>query len=138
VSQLFVTKVTAQVFRAESQDFVGGECGCWGVYFTLGALNLTENRPILNFAAFTIVAACVPVTKIAIMFWEYRLHFPLDKSFEPVALVFALVAAGFVACRGAHSLNTKLLRIMLVLFWSALAYVVVAFVPGCIWAPACL
>jgi hypothetical protein len=38
-----LNKVTAQVFRAQSQDFVGGGRGSWGAYFTLGSRTMISN-----------------------------------------------------------------------------------------------
>lgn len=82
--------------------------------------------------------AFVPLTKVVLMYWEYRLHLPLAPWFETTALIVALAIACVIACRGAPSSQAKLLLSTVAIAWAAFACVAVSFVPGCVWAPACL
>lgn len=88
--------------------------------------------------ALAFVAGCVPVSKIALMYWEYRLLGTIPEFIEPIALFLALGAAVLTASYFSDSLVRKLLWVVAVSAWSCLAYLIVSFVPGCMWAPACL
>jgi len=91
-----------------------------------------------DFLVLVLAIACVPVAKIALMYWEYRLRWPLAPLIESLALLLALGAAAWAASYFPGSWVKKLCRIAAVGVWSCLAYLIVAFVPGCMWAPACL
>src|SRR5450830_1253006 len=88
--------------------------------------------------ALALAIACVPVTKIALMYWEYSLRWPLPALAEPIALFLALALAVFAASYFPGSWLKKLGRIAALGVWSCLAYFMIVFVPGCMWAPACL
>jgi hypothetical protein len=103
----------------------------------IGAMNLRE-APRKDIAALAFAAASIPVTKMALMFWEYRLHLPLLPFIEPAALLLALGVAIVTASYFPRSWVTRLFRVAAIVVWSGLAYFIVAFVPGCMWAPACL
>ena len=103
-----------------------------------GKIDSAEIPSKLNLAAISIAAACVPLTKATFMFAQYRLHFAPDASYELAALVVATIAACVLACRGAVSPQSILLRAAAAILWSGVAYVVIAFMPGCLWTPACL
>lgn len=96
-------------------------------------LHRYSSVPALAFAA-----GCVPVTKIALMYWKYRLLGTFPEFIEPIALFLALGAAVLTASYFSDSWVKKLLWFVAVSVWSCLAYLIVSFVPGCIWAPACL
>ncbi|MES2299151.1 MAG: hypothetical protein V4582_19050 [Pseudomonadota bacterium] len=89
-------------------------------------------------AALLAAATCVPLTKVALMFLEYRLHVPMFPLLEGLALILALIAACLIASHSARSLQGKLLRGAAAVSWSVVAYFVVVFMPGCAWAPACV
>jgi hypothetical protein len=89
--------------------------------------------PALAFAA-----GCVPVSKIALMYWKYRLPWPFPEFIEPISLFLALGAAVLTVSYFSYSLVKKLLWVVAVSVWSCLAHLIVSFVPGCTWAPACL
>ena len=72
------------------------------------------------------------------MYWKYRLLGTFPEFIEPIALFLALGAAVLTASYFSDSLVKKLLWIVAASIWSCLAYLIVAFVPGCMWAPACL
>lgn len=99
----------------------------------LKVLHRYSSVPALAFAA-----GCVPVSKIALMYWKYQLLEPLPEFIESIALFLALGAAVLTASYFSDSLVKKLLWVVAVSVWSCLAYLIVSFVPGCIWAPACL
>lgn len=88
--------------------------------------------------ALVFATVSVPVVKVMLMFWQYRLHLPLFPVIEAVALVLALCAAIFAASYFRGNLIIRLFRVAAVVVGSGFAYVVVAFFPGCFWAPACL
>lgn len=98
----------------------------------------TGRRRRFELAAFAFAAASIPATKMALMFWEYRLHLPLARFTEAAALLLALAAATLAAITFSRTWGARLLRVAAVLIWSAFAYLAVALVPGCLWAPACL
>ena len=88
-------------------------------------------------AMLLIAAACIPVTKVALMFWEYRLLFPLAKPVGNAALIIALILACLFASFAATSLKGKLALGTTIIVWSVFAYLAVVAGPGCLWAPAC-
>lgn len=91
-----------------------------------------------DLAALAFAVLSVPVVKIALLYWQYQLHWPLTRQVDTVvpylAVALAVLAAGYFP----RSWMTKLLRMAAVVAWSCLAYFVVAIMPGCLWAPACL
>jgi hypothetical protein len=101
-------------------------------------MNFRKNHQGSDIAALTFAAGCVPATKIALMYWEYRLHWPLPQLVEPILLLLALCLAFFTASYFPRSWLMKLIRVAAVGIWSYVAYFFVAFVPGCLWAPACV
>lgn len=101
-------------------------------------MNFSVRPRYLGLLAFAFAAGCVPVSKIALMYWQYRLLVTFPEYIEPTVLFLALGAAVLTASYFSDSLVKKLLWVVAVSVWSCLAYLIVSFVPGCIWAPACL
>ena len=91
-----------------------------------------------DFAALAFAALSVPVANIALLYWQYQLHWPLARQVYIVALCLALALALLAASFYPASWITKVLRMVAVVVWSCIAYVVSAFIPGCIWAPVCV
>ena len=85
-----------------------------------------------------LAAGCVPAIKTALMYWEYRLQRPVSPDMDSLILLLGLVAAGLITSILPGAWPVKLLRIALIGLWSYVALLIVAFVPGCLWAPACL
>lgn len=91
-----------------------------------------------HIAAFALAAGCVPVSQIVLMYLEYRLGWPLTSTSYRLTLLVAIGAAVLIASNLSGSWRTRLLRVSIIAVWSYVALFVVAFMPGCIWAPACL
>ena len=68
---------------------------------------------------------------------QFGCPFALQAPWQ-IALFLALGAAVLTASYFSDSLVKKLLWVVAVSAWSCLAYLIVSFVPGCMWAPACL
>lgn len=80
----------------------------------------------------------VPVAKLGLLFWEHKLNLGLASFVEPVLVFMALVAAITWAAATGPSWVWSAIRVLAMLLWAGFIYVFVSFVPGCIWAPACL
>lgn len=95
-----------------------------------------------DLAALAFAALSVPVANIALLYWQYQLHWPLTRQVGTVvtylALALALALAVLAASYFPPSWITKVLRMVAVVVWSCITYFVSAIIPGCIWAPACL
>ena len=91
-----------------------------------------------DLAALAFAALSVPVAKIVLLYWQYQLHWPLTRQVDAVVPYLALALALLAASYFPRSWMTKVLRMAAVVAWSCLAYFVVAIMPGCLWAPACL
>lgn len=82
--------------------------------------------------------AVVPVVQIALLFAQYRLEFAVAPWVKVASLAAALAGGVAWAVVGARSGLSACGRVSAVVVWAACAYVFVSFVPGCVWAPACL
>jgi hypothetical protein len=91
-----------------------------------------------DIAVLWIALGSVPLAKIMMMYGEYRLHWQLHHIAEPLVLVLALGLAVIATLYTRRPWSGQLLRIAAIAAWSFLAYVLVSFVPGCMWAPACV
>ncbi|MGK5026183.1 hypothetical protein [Janthinobacterium sp. RB2R34] len=91
-----------------------------------------------DLAALAFAVILVPAVHIALMYWEYQLHLPLSRQVDTFLVLLALVLAVLAASYFPPSWMKKVLRVIAVVVWSCLAYFVSSFMPGCIWAPACL
>lgn len=85
-----------------------------------------------------LAALSVPVANIALLYWQYQLHWPLTRQVDAVVPYLALALALLAASYFPRSWMTKVLRMAAVAVWSCIAYFVSAIIPGCLWAPACL
>ena len=95
-------------------------------------------KQILGWRLAVLAIIVVPVTKIGLMFWEYELHFVLPSSVEVGAILAASLFAVAWAAQSARTRSESILRVSAMAIWVCFAYLFVAFIPGCIWAPACL
>lgn len=91
-----------------------------------------------DLAALAFATLSVPVANIALLYWQYQLHWPLTRQVHTVVTCLALALAVLAASYFPPSWMTKVLRMVAVVVWSCIAYFVSAIIPGCIWAPACL
>jgi hypothetical protein len=82
--------------------------------------------------------ALVPLTKVALLFSEYRLHLAVAEWVQVSLLALALGVAVSWAVVTSQSWQGTVVRAVSLLVFAGLAYFVVLFVPGCLWAPACL
>lgn len=101
-------------------------------------MEIKVSRRIPHIAALALAAGCVPVSQIALMYLEYRLGWPLTSTSYRFTLLLAVATAVLIAGSLSGSWAAKLLRISIISVWSYVALFLVAFVPGCMWAPACL
>ena len=91
-----------------------------------------------DLAALAFAALSVPVANIGMLYWQYQLHWPMTRQVHTVVIYLALALAVLAASYFPPTWMTKVLRMAVVAVWSCIAYFVSAFIPGCIWAPACL
>jgi hypothetical protein len=82
--------------------------------------------------------AAMPATNVALLFSEYKLHAVPSRALSVLALGAALVLSVAWAATQARSLRFKVLLAVAFLAWAGLSYLVTVFLPGCIWASACL
>lgn len=101
-------------------------------------MDIKGSRRNSHIAALALAAGCVPVSQIALMYLEYRLGWPLTSASYHLTLLLATGTAVLIAGNLSGPRTTRLLRISIIAVWSYVALFVVAFMPGCIWAPACL
>src|SRR4051794_346220 len=92
------------------------------------------SAPVLALAAF----ALVPVAKISLLFCEYKLNLPLGNWGEGFVLALAGGLALTWAFLSAKTKKDRATRVLCVLLFASIGYFIVLFVPGCVWAPACL
>ena len=101
-------------------------------------MDIKVSRQNSHIVALALAAACVPITQGALMYLEYRLGWPLTSASYRLTLLLSIGTAVLIAGNLSGPWTTKLMRIAIIAVWSYVALFVVAFIPGCIWAPACL
>lgn len=82
-----------------------------------------------------IALALVPAAKVSLLFWEYRLEFDLNRTVELLLLAVSLAASMAWSVVGTKSGIAVTAKALGLLVWAGVAYLVVSFVPGCMWAP---
>ena len=98
----------------------------------------SNNHRYADLAALVFALLIVPVVNIAMLYWQYQLHHSLTRQAGTIVIFLALVLAVLAVSYFPVSWLTKVLRMVAVIVWSCIAYVVSVFIPGCIWAPVCL
>lgn len=91
-----------------------------------------------HIAALALAAGCVPATQIMLMYFDYRLGWHVTSTFYRVTLLLALAVAVIITSSLSGSWSMKMVRVVLIGAWSYAALIFAAFMPGCMWAPACL
>ncbi len=82
--------------------------------------------------------SAVPTTQIALHYVKYKLQWAAPSWFDSCALGVALLfSTSWAVWEGATTARRVLLILALIL-WAVISYLAVSFMPGCIWAPACL
>ncbi len=99
---------------------------------------MKSNPAILNRLAWLLALAAIPVTNVALLFSEYKLHVVPSKEFAILVLGTALVLSVAWAANQTKSLRFNVLLGIAFLAWAGFSYLVTVFLPGCIWAPACI
>lgn len=76
--------------------------------------------------------ALVPVAKLVLMLWEYQFLMPMS----PLAHWLIIVSVLLISCTlgGVAARSHVFPFVVGVAAWSCLAYLVVSFFPGCMWA----